>query len=305
MKKFIKRKIFLDSTKKKLSNVIYILPNIFTTANSFCGFFAIIRAIEGYYIQAAYAIIIATIFDLLDGRIARLTKTTSEFGVQYDSLSDLISFCLAPSLILFTMNLKNYGRIGWLLSFLFFICGSLRLARFNVQTKKLIDKNFIGLPTPVAALMIATFIILTKDISNWFLPQIITNTIASSIFKKYFILITTPLLAILMVSPIKYCSFKDFDYKVIKPFNFIVLLIIFIFSILVAFEILGFFIILAYVLSGPILYTFSKNYRTPDLQIEAWENSFNLAQDYISEEKKNSNEEKQFNELLSNNEENI
>ena len=119
-----------NSYKKERSRRgIYILPNIFTTLNLFCGFYAIIAAIDGKFVAAAVAIIIGVMFDILDGKIARATNTTSKFGIEYDSLADLISFGLAPGLMIYLWALKPLGRIGWLAAFLFMACGALRLAR--------------------------------------------------------------------------------------------------------------------------------------------------------------------------------
>ena len=126
------------SKKVRRRRGIYILPNIFTSFNIFCGFYAVISSINGRFSAAAISIIIAIVFDALDGKIARATNTTSKFGVEYDSLADLISFGLAPGLMMYLWALKPMGRIGWLAAFLFMVCGALRLARFNthVGTKK-------------------------------------------------------------------------------------------------------------------------------------------------------------------------
>ncbi|HUP55894.1 MAG TPA: CDP-diacylglycerol--serine O-phosphatidyltransferase, partial [Bdellovibrionota bacterium] len=113
---------------------IYIVPNIVTTANMFCGFYSIVASMKSDFSAAAWAIVAASIFDMLDGRIARLAKATSEFGVQYDSLSDLISFGVAPAILLFQWALLPFDRLGWLAAFLFTACGALRLARFNVNS---------------------------------------------------------------------------------------------------------------------------------------------------------------------------
>ena len=127
---------------------IYILPNLFTTGNLFCGFWAIISVFQEKYFYAAIAILLAAVFDVLDGKVARLSGATSKFGVQYDSLADLVSFGVAPALLAFSWALRPYGRFGWLAAFLFVVCGALRLARFNVQTasgRRNISKAFPSL----------------------------------------------------------------------------------------------------------------------------------------------------------------
>ena len=128
--------------REKARKGIYIIPNLFTTANMFSGFYAIIATFNEDYFIAAIAILIATIFDNLDGKVARLTKATSRFGVEYDSLADLISFGLAPGLLAFSWALNAYGRIGWVAAFLFVACGALRLARFNVLVGTVDSKYF-------------------------------------------------------------------------------------------------------------------------------------------------------------------
>ena len=141
--------------RQRVSMHIYVLPNLLTTGNMFFGFVAIVLSIQQDFTHAAYAIVGAAIFDLLDGRVARLTHSTSQFGAEYDSLCDLVSFGVAPGILLFLWALQPFGRIGWLASFLFACCGALRLARFNVQAT-IIEKNYFqGLPIPMAAGIVA------------------------------------------------------------------------------------------------------------------------------------------------------
>ena len=147
-------------TPIKMRRGIYILPNLFTTGNLFCGFWAIISVFQEKFFYAAVAILLASIFDVLDGKVARLSGATSKFGVQYDSLADLVSFGIAPALLAFSWALRPYGKFGWLAAFLFVVCGALRLARFNVQSSSGEVKYFKGLPIPAAALMIALTILL-------------------------------------------------------------------------------------------------------------------------------------------------
>jgi len=226
--------------KKGFGRGIYILPNIFTSLNIFCGFYAIISAIDGKYIAAAIAIIIAVVFDILDGKIARATKTASRFGVEYDSLADLISFGLAPGLMIYLWALKPLGRVGWLAAFLFMTCGALRLARFNAQTGS-ISKYFIGLPIPAAAGMAATTVLFCHrfDIAGNANPVVI--------------IVMLYMLAFLMVSTIKYNSFKK-NPELFQKMNFNVLVTTILILIFIAAQppIALFLLGVAYVVSGPI-----------------------------------------------------
>lgn len=204
--------------KDRLGVEIYVLPNLITTANMFFGFFGIIRAINGDYTIAAYALVAAAVFDLLDGRVARLTKSESSFGAQYDSLCDLISFGLAPSLLLFLWALQPYGRIGWLACFFYVACGALRLARFNVyenikeqsdNPKEDDNSFFYGLPIPMAAGIVASAVIAFKDLG-----------LEAS--KSPIILAATIIAGISMVSNFPYRSFKDVDLRRSLPFHYLV-----------------------------------------------------------------------------------
>ncbi|MCK5551880.1 MAG: CDP-diacylglycerol--serine O-phosphatidyltransferase, partial [Deltaproteobacteria bacterium] len=134
---------------------IHIIPSLFTTGTLFCGFLAIIATFKGKPFYGAVSILIAVVFDLLDGKIARLAGASSSFGIEYDSLADLVSFGVAPALLLYYWALGGFGRLGWLAAFLFLACGALRLARFNVQTATADPKYYTGLPIPAAATLIA------------------------------------------------------------------------------------------------------------------------------------------------------
>ncbi len=219
---------------------IYILPNIFTSLNLFCGFYAIISSIDGKYIAASVAILIAVVFDTLDGKIARTTNTTSRFGVEYDSLADLISFGLAPGLMIYLWALKPFGRIGWLAAFLFATCGALRLARFNTQTGSISSDYFIGLPIPAGAGMAATTVLFFHKLG------IVKNP------HPVAILIMLYALAFLMVSAIKYYSFKK-KPELFRKMNFNVLVTAILVLIFIAAQpsIALFFMGLAYIVSGP------------------------------------------------------
>src|SRR5918994_4899110 len=141
---------------------IFLFPSLLTTANLFCGFFALLLSVDHRFTEAALAIFVAMVMDLLDGRVARLMKATSQFGVEYDSLADVISFCVAPAFLLFSFALHSLGRAAWFGAFLFVICGALRLARFNVQTSTTDRRFFVGLSTPAAAGVAASLVILLE-----------------------------------------------------------------------------------------------------------------------------------------------
>ena len=219
---------------------VYILPNLFTSGNLFCGFFAALATFKGRFLHASIAILIAGVFDVLDGKIARLSGADSRFGIEYDSLADLISFGLAPALLVYSWALKPYGRVGWLAAFLFLACGALRLARFNVQTVTLDSKFFKGLPIPAAAWMIALTVLLYHRLGF----QVAQEQIC--------ILVMIYLLAFLMVSNIRYFSIKGLDLFRRKPFKSLVLLILCIIIVVAEPEITLFSIFTLYVLSGPV-----------------------------------------------------
>jgi len=219
---------------------IYILPNLFTTGNLFCGFWAIVSVFQEKFEYAAYAILLASVFDALDGKVARLSGATSKFGVQYDSLADLISFGVAPALLAFTWALRPYGRFGWLAAFLFVVCGALRLARFNVQSSSGEVKYFKGLPIPAAAIMIALTILLYLRL------------IETDLVKDIVILVMIYILAFLMVSNIRYFSFKELDLAKRKPFSLFIFLILSMIVIIMEPTVVLFGFILTYVFSGPV-----------------------------------------------------
>ena len=233
--------------KKKLRRGIFILPNIFTSLNLFCGFFSIIASIDGKFITAAVAIIVAGVFDWLDGKIARATNTTSKFGVEYDSLADLISFGLAPGLMMYLWVLKPLGRIGWLAAFLFMACGTLRLARFNTQVGTINNDHFVGLPIPASAGMNAVTVLLCLDLG-------IGNNV-----NPIIILIMLYVLSFLMVSTIRYNSFKKPELFKKMNFNVLVATILILIFIAAQPSIALFLLGVAYVTSGP--FSFVWHYR--------------------------------------------
>ena len=239
-----------NRSKKRNKKGIYILPNLFTSCSLFGGVYAIIAAIQGRYDAAAIAILIASIFDGLDGKIARFTNTTSQFGIEYDSLSDLVAFGVAPGLLAFEWSLKSFGRFGWLAVFLYVICGALRLARFNIQKNNLESDHFKGLPIPGAAIFIATFVLFINSLDG------LTE-------NKHIIIISTIYsLSFLMVSTIDYLSFKELELFKKKPFNVLVATILL--FIVVAYKpaLMLFLFSTMYVISGPFITLFHLTQRS-------------------------------------------
>ena len=220
---------------------IYILPNLFTTGGLFAGFVAIAQATLGNFDYAAIGIFVALAMDTLDGRVARITSTESDFGKQYDSLADVIAFGLAPALIIYEWALNTVGRAGWLITFIFVATAALRLARFNVQ-KTRDNKYFEGMPCPMAAAVVASGI-WVADI----------HTIQGS-WVTIVGVVTMLVLALAMVSTLPYRSFKDIDIKGRVPFAGF-LLIIFVF-VLISFDPpwVIFLITATYFMSGPFLW---------------------------------------------------
>lgn len=237
--------------REGLRKGVYILPNLFTTGCLFSGFYGIVSTMGGQYLTAAWFILVASIFDGLDGKVARLTGTTSKFGVEYDSLADLVAFGVSPGLLMFAWALKPFGKFGWLAAFLYVVCCALRLARFNVQVATVESKRFIGLPTPAAAGMVSSCVLLFYELGG------------SGTIKKVSVLILIYALAMLMVSNFRYYSFKDPELFKRQPFSILVILIFLIIVIVAKPEISLFTLALAYMLSGPIgyLYTFLRRSR--------------------------------------------
>jgi CDP-diacylglycerol--serine O-phosphatidyltransferase len=227
--------------RKERKRGIYVLPNLFTSASLFCGFYAIIAAMQGRYESAAIAILISCVFDGLDGKIARFTHATSHFGTEYDSLSDLVAFGVAPGLLAFQWALGPFGRLGWLAAFMYVICGALRLARFNVQKSGLDPAYFKGLPIPAAASFIASFILFSSALGG--LPGT----------RHIMIIVLMYILSFLMVSNLEYLSFKGLELKKQKPFNMLVSIILTFIVIAYKPKIMLFFIMSIYLLSGPLV----------------------------------------------------
>jgi len=225
--------------RERMKKGIYILPNLFTTASLFCGFYAIIAATRGAFGHAAVSILISWILDGLDGRIARMTNTTSKFGSEYDSLVDLVAFGVAPAMLAYLWTLSPYGRYGWMAAFLFVACGALRLARFNIQIGIIESRVFNGLPIPAAAIVVATSVLF----HGYFIG---VTTLDSALFIPVMII-----LSLLMVSNVKYYSFKDLNVFSKKPFMTLVGIILGFTVIILEPRITLFALAVAYSVSGP------------------------------------------------------
>ncbi|AZQ84971.1 CDP-diacylglycerol--serine O-phosphatidyltransferase [Colwellia sp. Arc7-635] len=193
---------------------IYLLPNLLTTAGLFSGFYAVVSSMNGHFISAAVAIFIAMIFDGLDGRVARMTNTQSEFGAEYDSMADMVSFGIAPGLVAYNWALSSFGKFGWLAAFIYVACAALRLARFNTQVGIADKRYFQGLASPAAAGVIASLI--------WVGSEYNING------EEYGFIIglVTIIAGLLMVSNFRYNSFKDVDWKGKVNFVFVLLIVL-------------------------------------------------------------------------------
>ena len=242
----LKRKVPTARLKKG----IYLIPSLFTTGNLFCGFFSMVAAIEGQYLQAAILIVLAHLLDSLDGAIARVTKTTSQFGVEFDSLADLISFGIAPAVLVYFWALSPLGIWGWLAASLYVICGALRLARFNVQVSTVEKTHFIGLPIPAAAEMIVATVLMYQFLGG-----------ATAFHKPIILLLVIYGLAGLMVSNFRYLSLRQLDLKRRHPFWLLLSAILLIKLSIAEPQVMLFSVFLLYTLSGPLLGLFSLFYR--------------------------------------------
>jgi CDP-diacylglycerol--serine O-phosphatidyltransferase len=220
---------------RKRGMYVYALPNMLTSMNLLLGYLSILASMEGRYERAAWAILLASIFDMLDGRVARLTNTTSRFGVEYDSLCDLVSFGVAPSLMIYYAGLKPFGRIGIVAAVVFALCGALRLARFNVMAEVLPKSYFQGLPIPMASLTLCTATFFAREIG---LP----------IDHSIFFLALTASLGLLMVSTFKFPSFKDVHMRHRRPFTPIAFSFAAFVALISWFEIAAFLLLISYIL---------------------------------------------------------
>ncbi len=228
---------------------IYILPNLITLLNLFAGFYSIVASLNSDYERAAWAILVASIFDVLDGWVARMTHTATRFGIELDSLSDVISFGVAPGILVYTWSLSSFGRIGWLGAFLLIACAALRLARFNVQMGSTEKKHFTGLPSPAAALMIVTTVLAYEEIIE-ILVQMNLMRLAEMAGQDYWVLGLTCLVAGLMVSNITYHGLKEANLKERRPFGILVAIAVFLAVVAYHPAIVLFLVLILYVLTG-------------------------------------------------------
>jgi len=231
------------SRKRPREMLIFIFPNLFTTANLFCGYFAIISAVREEWVPAAFSILLAAFSDGLDGRVARLTNAQSKFGEEYDSMCDLVSFGVAPAILVHQWALRPYGHWGWLASFLYLACAALRLTRFNVQKQNAEKRYFQGVPSPVAACTVATAVL-------FYQAEVGFAEKVATLLRSSFILSVIFVLAFSMVSTFRYRSFKDFKTKnVVGTLSTIVLVLL---LILATVEQVIFPLFVLYVVSGPL-----------------------------------------------------
>ncbi|MCP3661094.1 MAG: CDP-diacylglycerol--serine O-phosphatidyltransferase [Gammaproteobacteria bacterium] len=227
--------------KEKRRRGIYLLPNLFTTAALFSGFYSVLAAMNGKFEHAALAIFIAMLLDGLDGRVARMTNTQTAFGAEYDSLSDMVAFGLAPSLVMYEWALSGLGKVGWVAAFIYTTAAALRLARFNTQVG-IADKRFFqGLPSPAAAAIIAGSVWVMVDYGiegedlSWLLA------------------LMTSVVGLLMVSNFRYNSFKEIDFRGKVPFIVIVIIALGFAVVIAQPPLVLFLIFLGYAVSGPVL----------------------------------------------------
>lgn len=220
---------------------VYVLPNLITTAGLFCGFYSIIASLRADFLIAAIAIMAAHVFDTLDGRVARLTKTTSRFGIEYDSLCDLVAFGVAPGILVYCWALVTWGTFGWLAASLYVTCGALRLARFNVQFDNVEKRHFIGLPIPAAAEVVATTVMLYYFFGG-----------EGATYRHLIVLLMVYALAALMVSNVRYFSFKEIHIHRRQPFWVLVLVILTLKLFIAEPQICLFATFIAYAASGPL-----------------------------------------------------
>lgn len=226
---------------KPFEKGIYLLPNLMTTAALFAGFYAVIAGMNDQFEAGAIAIFIAMVLDGLDGRIARMTNSCSSFGAEYDSLSDMVSFGLAPALLMYQWALSDYGKLGWVIAFIFTVGAALRLARFNTQVGTSDKRYFQGLPSPAAAALLAGFV--------WMVE---TNDIHTG--AEPFIAIALTLIAgVMMVSNLRFSSFKEINLKGKVPFVTLLIAVLIIVVVTLKPSVILFVAFLAYTVSGPVM----------------------------------------------------
>lgn len=226
--------------QKEQHSGIYLLPNLLTTASLFAAFYSIVASLKAQYEVAAVAIFIGMVADGLDGRIARMTNTQTAFGAEYDSLSDMVTFGVAPALLLYSWSLQQLGKVGWLVAFIYTAAVALRLARFNTQVETADKRYFQGLACPPAAGVVASFTWLCYQ-NNW-----------EHLFISILAAVIVTLSAVLMVSNIRYYSFKELDFKGKVPFLHVLVIVILFVAIAASPSVVLFIASMLYALSGPL-----------------------------------------------------
>ncbi|MDX1795894.1 MAG: CDP-diacylglycerol--serine O-phosphatidyltransferase [Hydrogenovibrio sp.] len=226
---------------KPFEKGIYLLPNLMTTTALFAGFYAVIAGMNGQFEHGAIAIFVAMIFDGLDGRVARMTNSCSAFGAEYDSLADMISFGLAPALLMYQWALNDFGKLGWLVAFVYTVGAALRLARFNTQVGIADKRYFQGLPSPAAAAVLASFV--------WMVE---TNHIQTGL-EAFVALILTLVVGLMMVSNMRFNSFKELNLKGKVPFVTLLLIVLVFVVITLKPAMILFILFFVYTISGPVV----------------------------------------------------
>jgi CDP-diacylglycerol--serine O-phosphatidyltransferase len=240
MKPSAMRRALTRGNRKR--QAMYLIPNLCTTGNLFCGVYSILSVFNGNHLAAAIAILVAMIFDMLDGKLARLTNSTGQFGVEFDSLADVVSFGVAPGLLIYSFALNGQGMFGVAVMFAYVAMGAVRLARFNATVSSADSKFFTGLAIPAAAGVVASLVIFDLHITKM-----------GSQVKPIIILVITLGLAFLMVSTIKYRSFKDLKFRRGEHFTYLVWGILALMLIVAWPQVMIFVIFAGYALSGPVM----------------------------------------------------
>ena len=251
MSRLRRRRVLIENGLRERS--IYLLPNLFTTAALFAGFYAIVQSMNGRFEHAAVAIFIAMVLDGLDGRVARLTNTQSTFGAEYDSLSDMVSFGVAPALVLYVWALQPLGKLGWIAAFIYCVCAALRLARFNTKLDESDKRYFQGLPSPAAAALLAGLVWVAYD-----------NGIAGTevffgwLQMKWLAWVITIFAGLSMVSDLRFYSGKDINLRSSVPF--VAVLLIALAFVLISYSppVVLFAVSLLYALSGYVFWGYTR-----------------------------------------------
>ena len=239
--KAVRRRHWEGLVREKRSRSIFLLPSLLTTGNLFCGFLALLLTVQSRYTEAAISIFVAMVMDLLDGRVARLMKATSQFGVEYDSLADVVSFGVAPAFLMYSFALARLGRPAWFAAFLFAICGALRLARFNVFTGVSDKRFFTGLSIPAAAGVLCSSIIFVHSLGS----DAPRAALVAMAIGTYFV-------SLLMVSTFKYWSFKELSWARQHPGQMLLVIVLGAMIVATNPELFLFIIFTGYAASGPV-----------------------------------------------------